>query len=239
MECLIEIEPGAQRHSLTARLARDPRWGPAHWQAIGNSMEALLRTFARLSPDPATSPTIRWHSPAGSEAVRALALELGRVHPSLWRILTGCLFGQGVLEIRVRDAGGARERLDWPGLLMLPRFCVASRPPFAVSVLESPKGRDRLTAQWVFAAPMDPVLAQSIYGVITDWNLLIAGGFPSAGGTPASGYSGGVPPYQADHYTIEHQAIPWSSDQEALQVLVGLADHVHRSLAPLAELLIE
>jgi|GEM_PF-5225514 len=239
MECLIEIDPGAQRHSLTVRLTRDPRWGSAQWQAISNSMEASLRTFAYLSPVPAPSPPIHWHSPAGPEAVRTLALELDRVHPSLWRVLTGCLFGQGVLEVRVRDANGVRERLDWAALFALPRFYVESSPAFAVSILESPNGRDRLTAQWVFAGALNPALAQSVYGLIEDWNVLIAGGFPSAGGAPGSGYSGGVAPYQADHYTIEHQVIPWSSDQEALQVLIGLADQVHRSLAPLTELLIE
>jgi hypothetical protein len=221
------------------RLTRDPRWGLNQWDWIDACVTSVSSTYERLTPK--TGPTLghAWRSPVGPQAERELDLTIGAVHPSFWRVLAGCLFGRGVLALRARAPEGSPVRMDWPSLLDLPRFVTPEQTPFPVSILEYPGRFDRVTIQWVFQAPLDEATAATVFQIVADWGLIIDGGFPGPGSAPASSLSGAVPPYQADRFTIEHRVIPWSCDQEALRVLVSLAAHVDRSMAPLAELLIE
>lgn len=248
MDCLLHIDPDARRQRVLARLVRDPRWGQAQRDAVDGAVAALSAVFDRLAAARPTSPSTapwasehRWQAGAGDAPEWDLELRPAGVHPVFWRVLAGVLAGCGILELRARGDGpaDANQPLDWPALAALPRYRLPAPPPFPVRLRESPKRTDRLTFQWVFDAPLSDATLAPVLESIDAWGLLITGGFPPPGLEPADALSQAVPPYAADRFTIEHRAVPWASDPEAIEVLVGLAQWIHRSAAPLAEMSIE
>jgi len=123
------------------------------------------------------------------------------------------------------------ERLSYPGVV---------RPlPFALDV-EAPLRSKNRSIQIVFAAPPSEAAVDAILATFELWSeLLILGGYPPEGVSPAESGAMPDPPFLLDEVTIE-QAFSehFAADEAAFNAMINHAAAVHYSGVVVSEVIV-